>query len=859
MKVSLSGKDWLVSPFLPDEAGGHYKHIKSITAGNLYGAGFIPATVPGDVQTDAMAAGWIGDINVGCNAMHAEWTHGRDWMYVRRFTPEAEECRKILLCFDGVDYECDVFLNGQWVGSHTVAWIPFQLDVTDKIRIGEENCLIVLVKAAPYEQGQGGACNLVHTLKARFAYGWDFCTRLVPLGIWRDVYVEYRQTAAIDNVQLDPEMDWAGEKAVIHTNITLTDEVENCPVKVTLTHPNGEKETVDAVANGRTAAVAFNVEKAQLWWPNGYGMQPLYQVGVILADNWDSFCCSCGLRHIDWIRTEGAGEEAMTYVPVVNGRRVYLQGYNWTPVRQLYGSANAAAYEKRIGLVARSGANFLRVWGGGILEREQFYDLCDQAGILVMQELFQSSASMNNHPPREGKYLEMLLAAVESAVIQKRNHPSLTVWCGGNELCFRGDYMDAEGNILKENAENMEGRAYNVHDRNWVPLSPKYPTLAAMEKVVRRLDPKRKWLHTSGSGPIIQNASLDHLGGAMHDVHGPWSVLGPEEFYTTYNAYDMMAHTEFGCPASASVQTLETILPEQYRWPLDENNPMANYHGRLWVVNSGSMEKLERNFGKVNNYKEYALTTRFAQWEQLRYALEAHRRLGKKFAAASLWALGEPWANVNECCSIDAYDQPKPAYYGEKAAFRPLHIAPKYASSVYDREINLEFTVYNTALTGVSGEICVTSYNIWGEQLELVTGKVRADADEVIPNAMDVRLTKVGGIVFVRWELLTDGGIADSGYTVFGDTYAPYEPLVHQPVCQISAKLEGSKLTLKNDGKAIASAVTLECDNACHAYFSDGCMMLLPGEEVTVNVEFVNGQVPLYVSGFGVPYQSLKV
>ena len=859
MKVCLSGKDWLVSPFLPDEAGGHYKHINKVVAGNMYGAGFIPATVPGDVQSDAIAAGLIGDINIGYNAMHAEWTHGRDWMYVRRFTPAAADCRKILLRFDGVDYECDVFLNGQWVGSHEIAWIPFQLDVTDKIRLGEENCLIVLVKAAPYEQGQGGACNLVHTLKARFAYGWDFCTRLVPLGIWRDVYLEYRQDAAIDYVHLDPEVDYENKKAVIHTHIALTDPVESCPVKVTLTHPDGKQEITEAAITGKDATLALPVEDAQLWWPNGYGAQPLYQVSAVLSDNWDHFTGSCGLRHIRWIHTEGAADDAMTYVPVVNGRRVYLQGYNWTPVRQLYGRENRAAYEKRIGLVQRAGANFLRVWGGGILEREHFYALCDQAGILVLQELFQSSASMNNHPPRDGRYLQLLLAATESAIIQKRNHPSLAIWCGGNELCFRGDYMDAKGNILKENAENMEGRAYDVHDQIWVPLSPEYPTLAAMEKVVRRLDPKRKWLHTSGSGPIIQNADLNYLGGAMHDVHGPWEVFGPDQFYSMYNAYDMMAHTEFGCPSGASVQTLETILPEQYRWPLDENNPLANYHGRLWVVTSGSMAKLVRNFGSIDNYRDYSLTTRFAQWEQLRYALEAHRRLGKKFAAVALWAFGEPWANVNECCTVDAFDQPKPAYYGEKAAFRPLHIAPKYASSVYQKEIGLEFTLYNSTLEAVDGQIRVTGYDFWGKELTCFTSPVCADADTVVPNAADVTFTNLSGIVYIRWELLINGKIADKGYTVFSDTYAPYEPLVHQEICTISAKLDGNKITLKNNGPMVASAVTLECGNHNHAYFSDGCLMLLPGEEASVDVEFLNGCVPLYISGFGVPYQALNL
>jgi hypothetical protein len=178
---------------------------------------------------------------------------------------------------------------------------------------------------------------------------------------------------------------------------------------------------------------------------------------------------------------------------------------------------------------------------------------------------------------------------------------------------------------------------------------------------------------------------------------------------------------------------------------------------------------------------------------------------------------------------------------------------------VYEKEIGLEFTLYNTNLNGISGDIRVTSYNIRGEKLESFTGAVSAEADAVVPNAMDVKLTKLGGVIFVRWELLVDGAVKDTGWTVFGDTYAPYEPLVHQEKCDIAGKLEGSKLTLKNNGKVIASAITVETDNKRHAYFSDGCMMLLPGEEVTVEVEFVDGQTPLYISGFGVPYQSLEV
>lgn len=861
MKQVLNGKDWLVSHFLTDEVGSHYPRIGMIAAGNLYGQHFIPATVPGDVQSDALDAGLFEDINVGYNARSAEWTSSRDWVYVKRFTPEQVPCKKILLCFDGVDYACDVFLNGKWIGSHENTFLPFSLDITEKLLMGQENSLIVEVLAAPAEQSQGGRCTNVRHFKPRFTYGWDFCTRLIPLGIWRDVYIDYQQDAAIEDLHLISDLDIPNKKAVLSAEIKLTASVTNCPALVTLTHPDGTKEEQTVTINADTARVDFPISNPQLWYPNGMGQQPLYTVTVTLADNWDSRTAHTGLRKITWSRAEGAGEDALEYTAYVNGRRVYLQGYNWVPVRQLYGREHKEAYEKRIELVRRSGSNFLRVWGAGLLERELFYDLCDKAGILVLQELFQSSCSRNNHPSREKDYIDRLLETVESAVIQKRNHPSLAIWCGGNELCFRSNYMDAKGNILIEGAEGNEGRSHTVSG-HWIPLSPEYPTLAAMEKVVKKLDPDRKWLHTSGSGPITQSCGLAFVGGAMHDVHGPWALLGPTDFYTNYNAFDMMAHMEFGCPGAASVQTLETILPPQHRWPLDAYNNMANYHGILYVTTAGSFEKLSAFFANITNYRQYSLASRFLQWEQLRYALEAHRRLDKKCAASCLWQLGEPWANVAESCSVDIYDQPKPAYYGEAAAFRPLHIAPRYDSVIYKDSLDIQMTLYNTTLSAFTGSICVQTFAPDGTLLETYTTSCSAQPDSVVPAAGEVCFKNLPeGLLFMRYTLLdTSNTVLETGYSVFSSLEQPYSPLLSQPECAIHAVLNDNRLTLKNCGNAIVSGLTLECDNDQHVFFSDGCIMLLPGEETTITVEFTSGkQVPLYISGFGVPYQKLQI
>jgi len=858
MKQILSGNDWMVSHFLPDEVSAVFNYVSQAAKGKLYGGSFIPATVPGDVQSDAIDAGLIDEINYGYNARKAEWTYQRDWLYVKRFIPIKEDCRRVRLCFDGVDYACEVYFNGKWLGNHEIAWLPFDFDVTDLINYGEENSVQVIVKAAPQGECQWGSTSKVRNLKTRFAYGWDWATRLVPLGIWRDVYLSYDKAANITDLHVITDVDHQNEKAKITAKLTTQGQSCGYDAEFILTAPDGTQKTVTAKVDNSAAEVTFCVENARLWWPNGMGEHPLYRLAVTIGDGWDERNCRVGLRHIDWTRTEGAGADAMAYQPYVNGRRMYIQGYNFTPVRQLYCRENTEVYQRRLAIAQEVGANFLRIWGAGLLEREIFYDLCDEYGILVMQELFQSSASINNHPPRDPEYITMLTKAAESAIIQKRNHTCLAVWCGGNELCLRGDYMDTKGNILIEGVENHEGYPYSVEGYDWVPLHAEYPTLVALREVVQRLDPGRMWFHTSGSGPNIQNGNLDFVGGGMHDVHGPWRVGGPEEFYYTYNVFDMMLHAEFGCDGSASVQALERFVPEQYLWPLDEENPMANYHGRMYADNK---TLLIPHFGEISDYKTYAQVSRFMQWEQIRYALEAHRRMGKRCAGSILWHFSEPWPNFCDTCSVDMYDQPKPAFYGEKAAFRPVHIAAKYDSVIHKGSFKAEITLYNATDKEFNGKITAQLFDLSGKLLGEKSSLCSAAADTVVANAMEVAWTDLpDGNFFLRQTLFGENGeVLTQGYSIHSTKDVPYRALLTQPACPIRATLCGDALTLKNMGSTVASGVVVECDLEHHVRFSDNCLMLLPGEEKTVKLLNSTDFEKMYISGFGVPYSELAI
>lgn len=859
VKQSLSGSDWRVSPFLPDEVGGHTGLIGTISAGNLYGGEFIAAAVPGDVQSDALDAGIIDDINYGFQARNAEWTSQRDWVYLKSFLPDSNTSKRTRLVFDGIDYACEVFLNGKWLGDHEGAFEPFSFDITDRVIYGQENQLVVVVKSAPMGECQWGYTSKVNHLKPRFAYGWDWCTRLVPLGIWKDVYLVYDNGCSIEELYVQTKVDYRSSAAEITAKLTIGHCDRTCIAGISLTHPDGKTEIKEIEVEGREAEVSFTVADARLWYPNGLGEQPLYLVSAHIPGG-DPLSRRIGLRHIEWQRTQGAGEDALSYQPYINGLRVYLQGYNWTPLRQLYGRTHTAAYAKRVKLLKLSGANYIRIWGGGLLEREELYNLCDENGILIMQELFQSSATGNNHPPRDENYIDMICRAAKSAILQKRHHPSLISWCGGNELCFRGNYIDSAGNILIEGIEGYEGKTYNVSGCRWIPLSADYPTLMRLRDIVAKYDAGRMFFHTSGSGPITQNANLSFVGGAMHDVHGPWTLMGPEENYAFYNRADMMIHHEFGFPAPASVQTMEEITPKQYLWPLNEQNPMLNYHGRMF--GSNYLPKLNPFFGEINDHRTYALAGRFLQWEQSRYALEAHRRLGKKCAGSCLWHYGEPWPCIVDNCVVDYRDQVKPAFYGHISAFKPLHLAAFYDSVIHKNGFRADFALFNSTSRDFCGSMKAELFSLEGQLLCAIEKACFAEAYGMADNIAAICTHNLpDGVFFLRQSLYDQNGtLTDCGYSIHSTAEIPYRELITTEECDLEVNLCGNKAELTNKGKKVISALTLECDSSQHVIFSDGCCMLLPNEKKTIELDFAEEITPtLFVSGFGIPYRKLDI
>jgi Beta-galactosidase/beta-glucuronidase len=338
--------------------------------------------------------------------------------------------------------------------------------------------------------------------------------------------------------------------------------------------------------------------------------------------------------------------------------------------------------------------NLLRVWGGAILEKQEFYRLCDEMGLMVWQEFPQSSSGINSTPPDGHEFLKELEDAATVFIKRRRHHACHIIWCGGNELTW-------------ERFKPVDDCHANIH---------------MLKGLVDKLDSGKNFLPTSPSGLRFCADKSEFGKGVHHDVHGPWTYQGSTGHYEFFNGDDSLFRSETGCPGTSRIETLEKYKGGCSIWPPAGNNPYWAHRGLWWV----QLEELGKLFGEwdVNGEEldDYLEASRYLQAEGLRYAAEATRRREPVSSGFIIWMGNEPFPN-NSNTSVLEYDgTPKPCYYWLGNTFSRLHVSAKYPKLNYN--CNEEFT----------GSIYVTSdfneerdVNIQARIID-IKGNILADA-----------------------------------------------------------------------------------------------------------------------------------
>jgi len=599
----------------------------------------VPARVPGSVQQALREAGLLPDWNVQLGSRECEWVENRHWVFQAALPAEwtRPPGRKVLHC-EGLDYQGVVLVGGREVGTFCGTFVPHVFDLTGFFEEGESTLAIVFT-GVPDFLGQIGWTSRVREWKARFNYVWDWCPRLVQIGVWDAIHLSVDDGDAVDRLSVYTEFDADAQSGAVQVAAELSLSRAR-QVEVVVAGEEGEirRQRLDAVPSFDAGIEPLPVRP---WHPNGSGDQALYEVQVSLLDEGgvalDQQRRSVGFRQIVWKPCPGAPADALPWVCQINGRDIFLQGFNWVPIRPLFADVDEEQYRRQLQTYRDLGTNLLRVWGGAVLEKECFYRICDELGILVWQEFPLSSSGIDNWPPEDETSIAAMAAIARSYAQRRQHHPSLLMWCGGNEL---------QGGM--DGSKEGSGR----------PIDGSHPMMAALEKLVAELDPTRRFLPTSSSGPRFMAAEEDFGKGMHHDVHGPWNHQGTLAGWRRYwDGDDALFRAETGMPGSSSAEIIRRFGRE-LAWPADKRANLYYRHCCPWW---DQWEDYLGEGGDPESLEAYVAWSQQRQAEALSYVA---RRCKERFPAIGgllFWMGHDCFPCPVNTAVIDFFGNPKPA------------------------------------------------------------------------------------------------------------------------------------------------------------------------------------------------------
>lgn len=621
---------------------------------------WFPASVPGTVYTDLLENGQMEDPFWKDNENKALALMEKDYEYETVFQcDELRKSKKVWLRFEGLDTIADVYVNEKHVGNAENMHRIWEYDVTDVLTDGDNTLRVYFhsplqyIKEAYAKQPTRGSEDamdgFVHIRKAHCMFGWDWGAHLPDAGMFRPVYLMGVEEGRIDSVRIH-QIHEEGKVSLEFS--VLRNPAEDLKKEIPCGGDDGFTYNVQVTAPDGTVVTAVdspkNVEIAnpQLWWPNGIGKQPLYEVSVTLYKDGkevDVWTRKIGLRtmtmHLE------PDEWGISFAHQVNGKDIFAMGADYIPEDHLLGRVNPGTTRKLLEQCKAANFNAVRVWGGGYYPEDWFYDICDELGLMVWQDFMFACAVYDLTPEFEAN----IRAEFVDNIKRLRHHASLGLWCGNNEM----EQFVSEGNWV---SKPSEVRDYLFMYERVIP------------EVLKQYDPDTfYWPASPSSGGSFDDPRDPNRG----DVHY-WDVWHGNKPFSDYRNYFFRYASEFGFQSFPSMKTIETISDD----PAD------------WNIFSYIMEKHQRNAGangKILNYLQqtYRYPTQFPvllyasqmlQAEAIKYGVEHFRRNRGRCMGAIYWQLNDCWP-VASWASIDYWGRWKALHYYAKRFFAPVMVS----------------------------------------------------------------------------------------------------------------------------------------------------------------------------------------
>jgi beta-mannosidase len=614
---------------------GHHKNIE--TDPDVW----VKARVPGAVQLDWARHHRFAPFFYADHWKDYLWMEDVYWTYKTEFSrPSLLEDQRLYFISNGIDYSFEIWLNDKKIDQQEGMFSPVELDIHQGLK--DQNSLKIIVYPAPkLHDSPADRSQADQSVKPAVSYGWDWHPRLIPLGIWDDTGLQIRNAAHFTYTLLDYELD----ENLQHANLDLHIEgsqLKDLTLVWTLYSPESKLLWKDSVlASADMFSLKKELKNVLLWWSHDHGTQPLYRSEIELKDKsgklLDNRTMHTGFRRVRLVMNEGTWQvndfpKSRSAPPItleLNGRRIFCKGTNWVNPEIFPGIIDAERYEGLTDKAVEANFNMLRIWGGGIVNKDVFFEQCDRKGLLVWQD-FPLACN-----PYEGtaSYLAVLEQEAVSIIRRLKGFASVVMWCGGNEL-------------------------FNA----WSGMTDQSAALRLLNSLTYLHDPLR---------PFIMTAPVMGMGHGHYVFRDPGN--GKEVFQWMPESKNT-AYTEFGMPSPSGVDVLKTFIPEDQLFPPKSGTVWESHHAyNAWIGNTWLMDDmLEGYFGKAPDLETLVAQGQWLQSEGYKCIYEEARRQKPYCSMALNWCFNEPWPTAANNSLINWPLIPKPAYYSVSASCRPI-------------------------------------------------------------------------------------------------------------------------------------------------------------------------------------------
>lgn len=685
---------------------------------------FVRATVPGAVQLDWAQAKNYPDPLVDINFKQYKWMEDQYWYYKTTLEqPLLTEGQSAYFVSKGIDYEFDISIDGKRIFSQEGMFTEVELDITQYI--GKSRELLVCIHPIPKDLSGIPDCReeARQSVKPAAAYEWDWHPRLVPLGIWEETYIEIREESYIHNTEVKSVLD----KTLSHAKIYLNAEiVGNEAITWRVFAPDGE-----LIFEEQGKQKVIELEKPQLWWCNGYGTPALYSWEAELL-NGDKKSGKFGIRKVELTMNEGTWNEPASFPktrsnpPItltLNGVNIFAKGSNWVCPEIFPGVVDKETYEPLVKYAKEANMNIFRCWGGAYVDKEYFFDLCDEMGIMVWQEF---PLACNDYYDSE-HYLTVLEQEAISILKRLRKHACIVLWCGGNEL-------------------------FN----NWSGMHEQKLALRLLNKLCYDYDRNTPFIMTS---PLMGMAHGNYLFQYQN---------GEEVFYAMQHSHNT-AYTEFGVPSIAEKSYLEQYISKEYLEPFKPNDVTIAHHAfSAWYPGDDTWcckDVIENYFGKQKDLEGLIEKSQWMQSEGYKSIFEEARRQKPYCSMALNWCFNEPWPTIANNSIFSYPANPKPAYYGIKESLKSVTASARIPKFSYcgNELFEAELWMLNDSLEKIPAGTMKVYLKIGSQTKELLTWDYEASKPGVNKIGPSVRCI-LPNLCAESMELILEAGDMSNEY-----------------------------------------------------------------------------------------------